>query len=165
MKNLNRDDLNRNVVLSGIVAALYVAITLALAPFSFGAIQLRVSELFNHLAAFNKRYIVAVTLGVLIANLFSPLGVIDMLFGTAGTLLGTCLTYLLAHKVKNLPLKFTIATLCQMPGMFLVDIELHMVQKLPLFPTYWALAAGEILSMALGAVIVYLLSRKFDFYK
>lgn len=79
--------INRNISATAIIAALYVSITLALAPISFGVVQLRLSEMFNHLAAFNKRYIFAVTLGVLIVNVFSPLGPIDMLFGTAGTLI------------------------------------------------------------------------------
>mgnify|MGYP002733419785 CR=1 FL=1 len=46
-----------------LIAALYVAVTLILAVISFGAIQLRLSEMFNYLAIFHKRYIVAVTLG------------------------------------------------------------------------------------------------------
>ena len=52
-----------NLAKAGVVAGLYVAITLLLAPFSFGAVQLRLSELFNNLSVFNKRYIWAVTLG------------------------------------------------------------------------------------------------------
>ena len=46
-----------NLAKAGVVAGLYVAITLLLAPFSFGAVQLRLSELFNNLSVFNKRYI------------------------------------------------------------------------------------------------------------
>ena len=41
---------------AGMVAALYVAFTL-INPLSFGAVQLRFSELFNNLSVFNKRYI------------------------------------------------------------------------------------------------------------
>ncbi|KRN95183.1 QueT transporter family protein [Pediococcus stilesii] len=157
--------LNRKIASSAIIAALYVVITLLMAPLSFGVIQLRLSELFNHLAAFNRRYILAVTMGVLIVNIFSPLGPIDMLFGTLGTLIGTTLTYVLAHKITNLFFKFMIATLCQMPGMFLVALEMHIYAKLPIFPTYWILALGEIASMLIGAVIVYLLSKKINFYE
>ena len=39
------------------VAALYVVITVFLAPFSFGQVQLRVAEMFNFLALYNKRYV------------------------------------------------------------------------------------------------------------
>ena len=92
--------INRNIAATGVVAALYVAITLIFAPISYGVVQLRLSEMFNHLAAFNKRYIFAVTLGVLIVNIFSPLGVVDMIFGTAGTLIGTTLTYFTARNIR-----------------------------------------------------------------
>ena len=57
-----------NLAKAGVVAGLYVAITLLLAPFSFGAVQLRLSELFNNLSVFNKRYIWAVTLGCFAAR-------------------------------------------------------------------------------------------------
>jgi len=37
-----------------IIASLYVAVTLILAVISFGAVQLRLSEMFNYLALFHK---------------------------------------------------------------------------------------------------------------
>ncbi|KAF0426738.1 QueT transporter family protein [Pediococcus acidilactici] len=157
--------INRNIAATSVVAALYVAITLIFAPISYGVVQLRLSEMFNHLAAFNKRYIFAVTLGVFIVNIFSPLGVVDMIFGTAGTLIGTTLTYFTARNVNAKPLKFLIATVCQLPGMFLVDLEMHLYMNLPLFPTYWVLALGEIASMAIGAVVVYLITKKINLYE
>ena len=41
-----------------LVTALYVVVTVLLAPLSFGPIQLRLAELFNYLGVFNKRYLV-----------------------------------------------------------------------------------------------------------
>lgn len=49
----------RNITLTAIVAALYAAITLVIAPIGFGPVQLRLSEGLNHLSAWNKRYILA----------------------------------------------------------------------------------------------------------
>ncbi|HEY4531906.1 MAG TPA: QueT transporter family protein, partial [Kurthia sp.] len=65
----------------GLVAALYVAVTLVLAVISFGTVQLRLSEMFNYLVLFHKRYIVAVTLGVVLANFLSPMWWIDVPIG------------------------------------------------------------------------------------
>lgn len=48
---------------AALVAALYVVETVMLAVISFGAVQLRLSGMFNYLALFNKRYVYAVTLG------------------------------------------------------------------------------------------------------
>ena len=61
-----------------IIASLYVAVTVVLAVISFGAVQLRLSEMFNYLALFHKRYIIAVTLGVVIANFLSPMWWVDV---------------------------------------------------------------------------------------
>ncbi|MGL4662457.1 MAG: QueT transporter family protein [Culicoidibacterales bacterium] len=68
-----------------VIAALYVAITMLFAPFGFLVIQFRVSELLMLMILIDRRYIVGLTLGVLVANLFSPLGVVDLVFGTTAT--------------------------------------------------------------------------------
>lgn len=70
-----------------VVTGLYVAITIVLSVISFGAIQLRIAEMFNYMPLFNKRYTIAVTLGVAIANLASPLGIVDVLLGSISTLI------------------------------------------------------------------------------
>ncbi len=64
----------RFYAISGIIAALYVAVSMLIAPFGFTQIQFRVAEMFNHLIVFNKKYFVPIVLGVFVTNLFSPLG-------------------------------------------------------------------------------------------
>ena len=46
----------KTLAISGIIAALYVAVSLLIAPFAFGAVQFRIAEMFNHLIVFNKNY-------------------------------------------------------------------------------------------------------------
>ncbi len=58
-----------DVTRMALVTGLYVAVTLVLSVFSFGVIQIRLSEMFNYLSLYNKRYIVAVTAGVALANI------------------------------------------------------------------------------------------------
>lgn len=65
-----------------LVTGLYVAVTFVLSVISFGAIQIRLSEMFNYLSLYNKKYILAITLGVALANLSSPLGWIDVVVGS-----------------------------------------------------------------------------------
>ena len=77
-----------------LVTALYVTVTLVFSVISFGAIQFRLAEMFNYLAVFNKRYIIAVTLGVMLANLASPLGMIDVIVGGLSTFCVLVLVYL-----------------------------------------------------------------------
>lgn len=70
------------------VAALYAALTLGLAPVSYGAVQVRVSEFMTLLAFYDKGLIPGLTLGCLISNVGSPFGITDMLIGTSATFLG-----------------------------------------------------------------------------
>jgi uncharacterized membrane protein len=65
------------VVKCGAIAALYVVLTVALAPLSYGALQFRVSEFLKPLALFAPWTAAAFALGTCIANLFSPFGMWD----------------------------------------------------------------------------------------
>lgn len=151
-----------NFAKAGVVAGLYVAITLLLAPFSFGAVQLRLSELFNNLSVFNKRYIWAVTLGCAIANLTSPLGVVDVIFGSLGTLVMTSLSYYLTRNVESVPKKLAICVaICALMS-WSVALELYFVSKAPFWMTYLTVGIGELISMAIGAIIVYGISKVVD---
>lgn len=88
-----------------VVTGLYVAVTIVLSVISFGAIQLRVAEMFNYLPLFNKRYTIAVTLGVAIANLASPLGIVDVALGSVSTLIVLLICRGITRKVTNLKKK------------------------------------------------------------
>lgn len=146
----------------GLIAALYAALTLVVAPISYGAIQLRLSEGLNHLAVFNKRYILGLTLGCAIANLFSPLGLVDIVFGTFGTLLMTSFSYLLTRYVHRVPLKLVCSTVVCTLMSFTVAIELHVVNQLPFWPTYLTVALGELISMAIGGVVVFWIQKRIN---
>lgn len=86
------------IVRTAIVAALYAVLTMALAPISYGMIQFRLSEVMTLLAFINPVYIAGLTLGTLIANFASQLGMADMIFGT----LATFISVFLMSKTKNL---------------------------------------------------------------
>ena len=84
-----------------IIASLYVAVTLVLAVISFGAVQLRLSEMFNYLVLFHKRYIIGVTLGVVIANFFSPMWWVDVPVGGIATFLVLLICRMLTKNMKS----------------------------------------------------------------
>lgn len=94
-----------------LVTALYVVVTVLLAPLSFGPIQLRLAELFNYLGVFNKRYIWSITLGVAIANTASPLGIIDIVIGSAGTCAVLWIAYLATKNQQNLLIKLMLTAI------------------------------------------------------
>jgi uncharacterized membrane protein len=78
----------RTIVRAGLIAALYVALTVSLAPISYGPIQLRVSEALAVLPLFTPAAIPGLAIGVLLANWLGPIGPLDIVFGTLATLLG-----------------------------------------------------------------------------
>lgn len=90
MKKLNP----RQIALNGIVAGLYAAITILTASFAYGNIQFRISEALMMLLLFEPSLTVGLTLGCLIANIFSTvsISVLDMVVGTSATLLACLLT-------------------------------------------------------------------------
>ena len=98
MKNLSV----RRLVRCAVIAAVYVVVCLVLAPFSYGAVQVRVAEALCLLPVFGAEYIVGVTLGCFLATLLGST-VVDVVFGTLATLLACLVTYKLRDiRVKGL---------------------------------------------------------------
>ena len=98
MKNLSV----RRLVRCAVIAAVYVVVCLVLAPFSYGAVQVRVAEALCLLPVFGAEYIVGVTLGCFLANLLGST-VVDVVFGSLATLLACLVTYKLRDiRVKGL---------------------------------------------------------------
>lgn len=87
----------RQIALNGVIAGLYAAITILTASFAYGNIQFRIADALCVLVALDPSLTIGLTLGCLIANIFSTVSALDIVIGTAGTLLGC----LLAAKVRK----------------------------------------------------------------
>ena len=86
----------KGLAVTGLIAALYVVLTLPFGQIAFGPIQFRVAELLTLLPFFSPWAIPGVTIGCLISNLlFST--VWDALFGTLATLIAAYFTYKSRH--------------------------------------------------------------------
>lgn len=84
----------RQIALSGIIAALYAVLSYLAAVFSvaFGPVQFRFSEALCLLPCLIPEAVPGLVVGCLAANLLSPYGALDILFGTLATLLGAVWT-------------------------------------------------------------------------
>ncbi len=97
----------RNLTAAALIAALYAALTLALAPLSFGAVQIRLSEALTVLPAVCPPAVAGLTLGCFLSNLIgffagaNPLGLIDCAVGSFATLLAAAATYYIGKFVKG----------------------------------------------------------------
>lgn len=149
---------NLNVFIKlSLVAAVYVVLTVAISPLSYGPIQIRFSEILVLLAFYDKRYISSLTIGCLIANLLSPLGIVDIIVGTLGTLIST---YFIS-KSKSLFIATLWPTIFCIPVVFL----LHILLGLPFWFYLFGFMIGEFISVTLiGYPIALILSKKVDIF-
>ena len=149
---------------SAIIAALYIVVTLIFSAVSFGQVQFRIAEIFNHLVAFNPRYFVGVVLGVLISNaLFSTIGVMDIIFGVGHSMITLGLLILICKFVKNIWARLIINSFLFTATMFIIAIELNIVLDFPFWITWLYCAVGEFIVLAVGAPIMYLLNSRLNF--
>ena len=79
------------LAVSAVIAALYAALTIALAPISYGPLQFRVSEALTVIPFLIPGTVWGVFVGCILANLYTG-SVLDILFGSLATLLAALLT-------------------------------------------------------------------------
>ena len=84
MKNKNSV---RRLAFSALIAAVYAALTMALGFMSYNGIQFRVAEALCVLPFFFPFATWGLFIGCVIANLLSPAGILDIVFGSLATLL------------------------------------------------------------------------------
>jgi len=95
------------------IAAIYTVLTLVLAPFSFGQIQCRISEMMTVLPAFTPLSIPGLTLGCCLSNLLgamtglNPTGYLDAVIGSAATLTAALLSSRFG-KLKSRTLRYLL---------------------------------------------------------
>lgn len=160
----------KNFCIIAIIGAMYCAVSLALAPLSFGNIQIRIAECLTMLPLIYAPSVYGVILGCFLTNFIGAfigvnvLGFMDVFVGTLATALAAILTYKLRnYKVKDIPV---LAIL--MPVIFngvIIGAELGYV----LFPNAVLMgsiisgievAVGELVSVIVGYILVRSLARK-----
>lgn len=83
----------RQIAFSAAISALYAALTIAIAPISYGPVQFRIAEAMTLLPFILPEAIPGLFIGCIIANLFSGFGLIDVVLGSAATLIAGWITY------------------------------------------------------------------------
>ncbi|MGE8203174.1 QueT transporter family protein [Heyndrickxia sp. NPDC080065] len=154
----------KTLVVNGIIAALYIAVSFFIQPFGFTNIQFRLSEMFNHLVVFNKKYFFGIVLGVILTNLFfSPMRAYDLVFGVGQSIIALLITIVVSRFIKNIWARMVVNTIVFTVTMFLIAIELHLAFDLPFLFTWLTTAVGEFAVMAIGAPVMYFLHKRVDF--
>ena len=111
--------MKRNVkllALNGVLAAVYAVVTVLTASFAYGPIQFRLAEALCLLPMLLPQTVWGVTVGCVLANLFSPVSALDVVIGSLATLLAS-LWVTRVRKVWLAPLPTTICNAVLVGGM------------------------------------------------
>ncbi len=87
----SQDTRTRKLALYAVIAALYAALTIALAPISYGPLQFRVSEALTVIPFLIPGTVWGLFAGCILANLYTG-SVLDIVFGSLATLLAALCT-------------------------------------------------------------------------
>ena len=150
------------LALNGVIAAAYAALTLVAAALNlaYGPVQFRFSEALTVLPFLFPGTWPGVFVGCLVANLLSPYGPLDVVLGSAGTLVAALLTQK-APKTWLAPLPPVVCGMVLLGGM----LAWYEAGFGPNFPALYAMNAftvglGELVSCyGLGLVILTVLPR------
>lgn len=139
------------------IAALYVVLTLITYPISFLGVQFRFAELLVLLCFFRKDYIIGLSVGTAIVNFTSPIGVLDVAFGTLATIVA-CLGIMFSKQ---------LAIACLFPiisNAFIVGFELWKFLGEPFWISTGLVAIGETTVMVVAYILYMVLRRKNSFF-
>ncbi len=157
------------------IAAIYTVVSLVLAPFSYGNIQVRIAEALTLLPLIYKPGIYGVTLGCFLTNLIgaamgvNPTGMIDAVIGTLATFLAAYCTYMLKdRKVKGVPVLAILMPVIF--NFFFVGAELAVLYfdgnvVLGTVIMGAEVAVGELISVIIGYFLIKALNKTNIFSK
>ena len=138
----------RRIASSAVVAAIYAALTMLLAPISYGNIQLRVSEAMCILPFFFPYLSWGLFAGCFISNLLSPIGLADAVFGSAATLAACIIIGYAGKKMAVKHVKAARLTACLAPvvtnGLVLGAVMAWVSSPEKIFFKMFAVYASEI---------------------
>ena len=129
---------------TAMIAAIYAVLTLAIAPLSFGLVQVRFSEMLMLLAYIDKKYAPGLILGCFIANCFSPFGIMDVVFGTGCTVAAMICVVKFAKSLFGASLWVVFCNA-------FIGVELYLFGS-PLWLSMAMVALGEFLSVSVCGV-------------
>lgn len=143
----------KRMVRCALIAAVYVVLCLVLQPFSYGAVQVRIAEALCLLPVFGAEYIVGVTLGCFLANLFGST-IIDVIFGTTATLLACLVTWRLRHlRIKGLAIPASLPPVLFNAVIVGIEISVFFTDLSVVSAPLWLLCVGNGISVGIGELI------------
>ena len=148
----HRKTKTRFLAQAGLIAAIYAVTTYlcALWGIAYGQVQFRFSEALTILPLFTPAAIPGLTVGCFLANLSSPFGMVDVLCGTAATLLAAIAVRVTRQvRFKNIPWLAPLFPVLSNAIIIGLEISFFLPEGLS-----WAGFAASALSVGLGELVV-----------
>jgi uncharacterized membrane protein len=155
MEELRQQTPARRVAVAGVVGALYVVLSLAVAPFAFGPLQFRVGEALKPLVIKYPVTIPAFGIGTVIINFFSPFaGVLELAFMPLVDVVGGVLCWFVARGVGGAFGTYLASLLYAIFTAAGVGVVLTLVAGLPYLVSFASVAASEIILLLTGNALL-----------
>ena len=142
----------KSIVRAGLIAGLYVVLSLLTLPIASGAIQFRLSEALTIMPLFFVEAIPALFVGCMLSNLITGCMLLDVILGSVITLFSAVLTYFVGRITKNAPLRIVIG------GFFPVVLNALFL------PIIWLAIYGAIEYVYILQVLFLLVSQSISIY-
>lgn len=153
---MNRKERIKSISMNAMIAAVYVALTFMIQPLAYRELQFRLSEIIVLLAFYNKKLIPGLIAGCMIANIPSPLGIIDVVIGTFSTV---CVCYAM-NKSNNI---YIAALLGSIITGIVIGMELFIVYSIPFVINALYIFIGEAVVLFIGTLVFKRLEKNIKF--
>ncbi len=142
---------------AALYAAVYAGLTLApgLSAIAYGPVQFRVSEVLTVFACFDPAAIAGLTVGTAIANVASPIAVLDVPFGAALTSVATYVMWRLGPRWPSLVVPVVVNGLG-------VGFELALLADVPFWYGVAFVSLGEAVVLFTGGAALLAALRRHD---
>ncbi len=143
---------SKKIVRAGLIAGLYVVLSLLTFPIASGVIQFRLSEAFTLLPLFFPEAILAIFVGCLLSNFLTGCVILDVILGSVITLFAGVCTYFVGRCFKRMFKKIAIG------GIFPILLNAF------LLPLIWLVAYGTGEFVYILQVLFLLISQSTSVY-
>ena len=145
----------RRVAVAGVVGALYVILSLIVAPLAYGPLQFRLGEVLKPLVIKYPVTIPAFAVGVGLVNLFSPLaGGLELVLMPVVNLVGGVVCWFVARRVGGTFGTYAASVLFALIIAAGVATVLHLAAGLPYFVAFGSVAVSEVILLSLGNALL-----------
>ena len=140
------------ITLNAMIACIYAVATILIAPIAYSEVQMRLSEIMVFLAFYNKKYIPGLIIGCFIANMPSPLGILDMGFGTLSTVIVCIVMYFLHNR-------YIAGVMGGVITGIIIGFELHLAYQIPFLINAFYVFIGEAIVLLIGAFLFGMIEK------